>query len=132
MCPEQFSAADVAKGTLKKIVRPTEEPHAMKWLNKTRLPEPSIRTRAPDGAPQGDVPPHAKDEHTDKWAVPDEIMEEATPASEDSGRRKAERHLCTTVASRIPAILAESMGLAEEESPAGKTTGTTNALPTRR
>ena len=59
-------------------------------------------------------------EHTQKSAVPDEILGETTsaPITEASGRpARPARRQSRTVASPIPAMLAESMSLAEEPPP---------------
>lgn len=53
-------------------------------------------------------------EHTERSAVPDEVEGDATPAPERTGRSQSGRRLTRTVASPIPAMLAESMDLAEE------------------
>jgi hypothetical protein len=55
-------------------------------------------------------------EPTDKWAVPEEISGELTPPPiAGPAQRVSDRHRCRTVASPIPAILAETMDLALED-----------------
>jgi len=81
----------------------------MKWLQKKADPVPAEIVDAPIETVD-DV------EHTEKWAVPDEIEGEATlpPVAQPAARSPSGRRLARTVASPIPAMLAESMGLAEE------------------
>jgi|GEM_PF-4624585 len=101
----------------------------MKWLHKANssaaLTQPgpersytestaSLENKAP-GAPQQ----RAEDavDNTEKWAVPSEIENEPRPQSipEVVGRTPSGRRQSRTVASPIPAMLAESMALAEEK-----------------
>lgn len=74
-------------------------------------------------------------EHTEKWAVPEEIGGELTPAPiVATARRAPDRHISRTVASPIPAMLAETMGLAQEtETTARPHVGpVSKVIPTRR
>lgn len=54
-------------------------------------------------------------EAKDKRAVPEEVTGELTPAPVVAHpKRPIDRHVSRTVSSPIPAMLAETMGLAEE------------------
>lgn len=69
-------------------------------------------------------------QNTDRWAVPQEIAGEMTPAPVvGPSKRAPDRHLCRTVASPIPAMLAETMGLADEKDVAAPPS---QPAPTRR
>jgi hypothetical protein len=64
-------------------------------------------------------------ESTDKWAIPREIAGEMTPPPPVApSKRAGDRHLTRTVASPIPAMLAETMGLAEERDAPARPPGT--------
>ena len=57
-------------------------------------------------------------EAKDKRAVPEEVAGEMTPAPVVAApKRPIDRHISRTVSSPIPAMLAETMGLAEEHEP---------------
>lgn len=101
----------------------------MKWLYKANSsaaltqpgPVPSHNeSTASSGSKSSGAPQlRAEDpvDNTEKWAVPSEIEDEAKPQSipEVVGRTPSGRRQSRTVASPIPAMLAESMGLAEEQ-----------------
>lgn len=54
----------------------------------------------------------------DMRAVPEEVAGEMTPAAVVAAPKRAiDRHISRTVSSPIPAMLAETMGLAEELEP---------------
>ena len=98
----------------------------MKWLNRTPPPvakPPVLSSRSitiePDLGPRNHASAQAVSEESDetqKSAVPDEIRGELTPApTMGPSRRNPDRHHSPTLASPIPAILAESMSLAQED-----------------
>jgi len=86
----------------------------MKWFQKVMGGKPTTHYAADGG---GDpVDPVKAAEHTERSAIPDEMDVETTPepSPKTGPRNPASRPLTRTVASPIPAMLAESMGLAEE------------------
>lgn len=91
----------------------------MKWFQKASgsksFSQSSAISAASDGSGES-VDPVDESEHTERSAVPDQIEGDVTPApgADRSGRSISGRRLTRTVASPIPAMLAESMGLAEE------------------
>ena len=106
----------------------------MKWLQKKNKADATtgslvtsgsfhVQMKTSAAANQDGAPVVSDDdasENTEKSAVPDEILGETTPAPnrDASGRpRPPARRLSRTVASPIPAMLAESMALAEEPPP---------------
>jgi hypothetical protein len=122
-CLRRAARVGCALGRLKGGGGPVEFSRAMKWLNRTSPPptkphvltprsitiEPDTRNNAPAQAVV------EESEQTQKSAIPDEIRGEPTPAPTlGPSRRDPGRHHSPTLASPIPAILAESMALAEE------------------
>jgi hypothetical protein len=119
------------EGWLKGGRGPVESIQAMKWLNRT-APSPSkppvLSSRSitvePDPSPRNNAsaqPVGEEAEQTQRSAVPDEIRGDLTPAPVPGpSRRNPGRHHSPTVASPIPAILAESMALAEEHPTAAR------------
>jgi hypothetical protein len=89
---------------------------------KTSITFPPRRGTSPDDdAPKEGMGQSMKDasDPKDKRAVPEEVGGETTPAPVVAApRRPIDRHISRTVSSPIPAMLAETMGLAEEHEPA--------------
>lgn len=118
----------------------------MKWLNRTPTPpnkQPTLSPRsitietrpvAPRESALVPVATGDESDQTQKSAVPDEIKGELTPApATGPSRRNPDRHHCPTLASPIPAILAESMSLAQEDpSPRPATEPLKPSVPERR
>ena len=87
----------------------------MKWFQKVIGGKPPTHLAA-DGGVEDSVDPVKAAEHTERSAIPDEMDVETTPEPlvKAGARNPSSRPLTRTVASPIPAMLAESMGLAEE------------------
>ena len=66
-------------------------------------------------------PADTEAEQTERWTVPQEIESDLRPAPVVKAHTQApDRHTCKTLASPIPAMLAETMDLAQDRDPPGQ------------